>query len=387
MLRSRECNPETRGQALVETALVLPLLIVLLLFAVDFGRVFFGYIGVQNLSRIGANYAATHAMETDWGPGSPYHELVLRDAEIINCEDPVSVDPPVFAPSPPDLGGDASTRVTCDFMPINPLVRALVGTPLSFSAVSTFPVRSGCPACDDPAGAPLPPPPQPPTCNRPPSMIGLSVAGAKNEWGWAGFSGSYTAISYPNGLPAAPADDVRTVLTATVNQPADADGCVPSWANVVVTFAELPPQPDPACPSGTYVPNLLSRSIGKASTAWSGAGFTGVLTPDPAGGEPNIVTGLVVSPDNVPIDGCADPASAGVVTWKPKPQPQKQYCKVPDFHGTSSEEAETTWAAAGFSAPVSFLGTRPYTIGYQSLPNGWEPCSSGITVGPGTGSP
>ncbi|CAN5198787.1 hypothetical protein BH23CHL9_BH23CHL9_04030 [soil metagenome] len=50
----------TRGQGLVELALILPLLLLLLLGAIDFGRVFFGWVAVTNASRVGANYAATH---------------------------------------------------------------------------------------------------------------------------------------------------------------------------------------------------------------------------------------------------------------------------------------------------------------------------------------
>ena len=46
----------TRGQGMVEFALVLPLLVVLLVMAIDFGRVFFQWVGVTNASRIGANY-------------------------------------------------------------------------------------------------------------------------------------------------------------------------------------------------------------------------------------------------------------------------------------------------------------------------------------------
>lgn len=47
-----------RGQSLVELALVLPLLLLLLLIAVDFGRVYFSYIQVNNAAREAANYAA-----------------------------------------------------------------------------------------------------------------------------------------------------------------------------------------------------------------------------------------------------------------------------------------------------------------------------------------
>ena len=50
----------TRGQSLVEFALVLPILLFLTLTALDFGRVYLGYINIQNMARIAANYAANN---------------------------------------------------------------------------------------------------------------------------------------------------------------------------------------------------------------------------------------------------------------------------------------------------------------------------------------
>lgn len=47
-----------RGQALAEFALILPLLIFLLLIAIDFGRVFALYVGMNNAAREGAAYGA-----------------------------------------------------------------------------------------------------------------------------------------------------------------------------------------------------------------------------------------------------------------------------------------------------------------------------------------
>ena len=38
---------------------MLPILALLLVMAVDFGRVFFGWVALQNAARIGADYAAS----------------------------------------------------------------------------------------------------------------------------------------------------------------------------------------------------------------------------------------------------------------------------------------------------------------------------------------
>ena len=45
------------GQALVEFALVIPVLMLILLACIDFGRIMFSYIQINNAAREGAAYA------------------------------------------------------------------------------------------------------------------------------------------------------------------------------------------------------------------------------------------------------------------------------------------------------------------------------------------
>ena len=60
----------SRGQSVVEFALVVPVLLLLMLTAIDFGRVFLGWVNLQQMTRIAANHAAEHA--SAWGtPGDP----------------------------------------------------------------------------------------------------------------------------------------------------------------------------------------------------------------------------------------------------------------------------------------------------------------------------
>ena len=49
-----------RGQSLVETAIVFPILLLLLAAVVDFGRAFDAYIVLTNAAREGARYGAIH---------------------------------------------------------------------------------------------------------------------------------------------------------------------------------------------------------------------------------------------------------------------------------------------------------------------------------------
>src|SRR5664280_2225335 len=67
MMRSRE---KRRGQALVEFAFVVPLMLFVLLIAIDFGRLFFTYIQRSNAAREGAAYGSMNPMNM---PGITTH--------------------------------------------------------------------------------------------------------------------------------------------------------------------------------------------------------------------------------------------------------------------------------------------------------------------------
>jgi len=69
--------PDERGQSLVEMALVLPLLLLLVLGIIDFGRAFNNYIIITNAAREGARYAARF----------PLHDVGIRQAAILEAEE------------------------------------------------------------------------------------------------------------------------------------------------------------------------------------------------------------------------------------------------------------------------------------------------------------
>lgn len=60
----RSRSPWTRGQSVVEFALLVPVFLFLLLMAVDFGRLFFTYIQVSNAAREAAAYGATQPTDS-----------------------------------------------------------------------------------------------------------------------------------------------------------------------------------------------------------------------------------------------------------------------------------------------------------------------------------
>jgi Flp pilus assembly protein TadG len=128
-LPTRFRNRASHGQSLVEFALVLPLLLLLVLIALDFGRVYLGYINVQNMARIAANDAANNPTAA-WGDATDpavvaYRNRILNDARAINCALPqvsgqAVVPPPAFVDvggngTATDVGDTASVSITCTF--------------------------------------------------------------------------------------------------------------------------------------------------------------------------------------------------------------------------------------------------------------------------------
>lgn len=105
-------TPSRRGQSLVEFALVLPMLIVLLLGIVDFGRVFHAGITVEAASRDAAEVAAQEYLQL-WRNNAPIDYPALhRIAAKVACEETQSLPEATFAADTTGSGG------TCPSMPI-----------------------------------------------------------------------------------------------------------------------------------------------------------------------------------------------------------------------------------------------------------------------------
>jgi PKD repeat protein/Flp pilus assembly protein TadG len=227
------------GQSLVEFALVLPVLLLILLFAIDFGRAFFGYVIVNNAARLGANYAALHPT-ANWGsPSDPavveYARLIRSDTNVANCA-LAAVPTPVFADGPDsgttatDVTDTASVGLTCAFRPLTPVIGAILGNSVNLSARADYPVRAG-----GVAGAILPPPPPPPPgldCPVPTTLVGQNENNAESIWSGAGFTGAVTrvgngnnwtiAFASPSSGTAACNTGVTIYRTAPGNQPPNA---------------------------------------------------------------------------------------------------------------------------------------------------------------------
>lgn len=148
----------SHGQALVEFALILPILAMLLVMALDLGRVYFGWVGLQNAARIGANYAAIHP--DAWSaPDNPlkvqaraqYAQQIAQDASALNCS-PVpstsNVPAPVFinivgSANTREMGDHASVTLTCAFQLITPFANSFFSGGVPIGANAVFTIRAG----------------------------------------------------------------------------------------------------------------------------------------------------------------------------------------------------------------------------------------------------
>jgi Flp pilus assembly protein TadG len=137
---------DRRGQALVEFALVFPILMLMLLGLFDMGRAVFTYNTITNAAREGVRLAIVNQDEA---------KVELRARNLAPTADGVANPVAVFFSdsgsatdaddcSPIAVGCNATVRYTATFQPITPIVGAIVG-PITMSAESVLPVEYVCP--------------------------------------------------------------------------------------------------------------------------------------------------------------------------------------------------------------------------------------------------
>ncbi len=212
-----------RGQSLVEFALVLPVLILILLITVDFGRVFLGWVTLNNAARIAANYAASGTPPLTAAQLTEYREIVGRETNGINCDLPASIPGPTYDPITPMVGGRAIVSLNCTFHFVTPFIgNAFSGGVLPVSASSDFPIRSGVLANLVAGGPPVAGAPnQDFTITPPTGPLGTSFnfnllpqqGGAAQTWLWNFGDGTTDIADNPPAHPYASAGTYTVTLT------------------------------------------------------------------------------------------------------------------------------------------------------------------------------
>ncbi|MHB9095460.1 MAG: TadE/TadG family type IV pilus assembly protein [Eubacteriales bacterium] len=128
---------DNKGQALVEMALVLPILVILLLGIMEFSRLFAGYLELQNAARDGARYAAVHLTDI-----SQFNQVKADTKEYVKGRfvmlDTSKLDNPSENFSLKSLGNnqDAWVEVTLKYQVniVTPVISSLTGNPINISA-------------------------------------------------------------------------------------------------------------------------------------------------------------------------------------------------------------------------------------------------------------
>jgi Flp pilus assembly protein TadG len=73
-----------RGQSLIEMALMIPILLVLVIGAIEFGRLFYSKNVITNAAREGAYYLSTHPSDYDSGTGLAPNTIIAAQTEASN---------------------------------------------------------------------------------------------------------------------------------------------------------------------------------------------------------------------------------------------------------------------------------------------------------------
>jgi Flp pilus assembly protein TadG len=260
----RKGRPATRrherhpvGQALVEFALVLPVMLSLLLLAVDFGRLFFTYVAVNNAAREASSYAAAHAGDNTYD-ADDYRDAVasaaLREtnAQSQGGAGPMTVsEPTCFAPG---SGTTMDCHVASDFAGgIGNQVRVTVAQPFDFLTPLIGDAFGGQVILTASAVAPV--------LNR----LDVSILPGPTQ------DPGPTATPTPTPTP-----------TASPTATPTATPTLPPGATPTPTAAPTPtptPTPVPSCTVPDFK-NAYWNNVGgvPALTVWHGQGFTGTLT-------------------------------------------------------------------------------------------------------------
>lgn len=232
--------PKSRGQSLAEFALTVPMALLMVLFGLDFGRVFLGWVALHQAAREAANYAAINP--TAWtlpynlAVQAEYERLITTEASDINC----TLESPIPAPTFADgtgIGAPATVELRCQFNLITPFIGMLTGDPIPVSASSAFPIRSG--NIED-----IPVESTPPSATPGPSTSAAPTA-----------SPGPTATVDPSAPVASP-----TPTPAPTPTPTPAPTATPATCTVI---------------------SLINVNSNKAQANWRAAGFTGSVVFSP----------------------------------------------------------------------------------------------------------
>ena len=412
----------------MEFALIVPVLLLLMLVAIDFGRIYLGWVNLQQMARIAANDAADHA--SAWqlpdtagkqAERAKYQSRITRDAEQINCVLPNPIPDPVIATGTA-LGAHVTVGIDCEFSVFTPIISSIVGGTVLLSADTTFPVKEGVVAAVPGGGAPV----EPPTDAK---FFGTPLSGwspldvtftdqstnGPTSWLWkfddTGGTGTGSASS-ATSLAQGPHTVTYTctgvpgdVCTFTVSLRAGNGGGTDTETKVGYVTVTVPPPPpapiaeftgsplsgvEPVTTNFQFV-ELRSPPLTYTNFEWD---FTSDGTFDTSGPTNATASHTYATSGSYDVTLRITDSTGATSTLRKDGYVivQHKICVVPNFFGVRANQVtkiQNDWHGAGFTTNVTILPGSPsnYKIQYQSINGGISDpqpagCGSVLTVGP-----
>ena len=132
-MTGRKALKNNKGQSLVETALVLPIILIILMGIIDFGMMFNNYIVIGNAAREGARGAATGASDNEVGG-------MVADAagslDIAKLSVTITPDPDLRV-----KGGEVCVTVEYDYNMITPIIAAIIPGPIHLTSTAVMQIE------------------------------------------------------------------------------------------------------------------------------------------------------------------------------------------------------------------------------------------------------
>ena len=131
MTLHRRGQENSRGQSLVEFALVIPLVLLMFMGIVDLGRAVFAYNAVSNGAREGMRLAVVNQSE------AAIQDKVRSASSGISAADVTTT----FTPCPtPQIGCLRASPSAIQWLPITPIISNLVG-PITLTTTTSMPIE------------------------------------------------------------------------------------------------------------------------------------------------------------------------------------------------------------------------------------------------------
>jgi PKD repeat protein len=398
---SRHDRDRSLGQSLVEFAIVLPIILFLTLIALDFGRVYLGWINLQSMTRIAANLAANNP--TAWsGTGdaavqAKYQNQIRNDAAATNCTLP-TVGGTQTAPNPTfsdtggngsssDIGDSAHVSLSCTFSVITPGVSRVLGGSVTVSASSVFPVKSGMTGTGAGGAAGVAPNAAftgntvfaPSTLSGPApfNVVFRDTSGGNpTSWLWEFHDGT------PDSFAQDPLDHVFTVPgTYIVTMTAiNAYGSSTASMGITVTAASVVDFTSNKQSGNAPLAVTFTQNSAPGGTAYAWTFGTGEGTGSGAS-----VSHTYNTPGTYTVALTVTYPTGNVTNTKTNYiSVAVGLCTVPHLDGVRRNSAQSTWTAAGFTGTVTDGPGAPsgnYIIKRQSITaTSQVPCSSSVVV-------